>query len=54
MKICKTIRYYVVADGKKYTFGKATGDMLEARLILYRARNIYPAETWNIVALKAT
>lgn len=53
MKICKTIRYYVVADGKKYTFGKATGDMLAARLTLDRARRIYPAEKWNIVSMFA-
>lgn len=53
MKICKIMRYYVVADGKKYTFGKATGDMLSARITLDRARRVYPMETWNIVALSA-
>lgn len=53
MKIYKTMRYYVVAEGKKYTFGKATGDMLAARLTLDRARRIYPAEKWNIVSMFA-
>ena len=53
MKICKNLRYYVVAEGKKYSFGKATGDMLAARITLDRARRVYPAESWNIIALSA-
>lgn len=53
MKICKNLRYYVVAEGKKYSFGKVTGDMLAARITLDRARRVYPAESWNIIALSA-
>lgn len=49
----RSMRYYVVADGKRYSFGRATCDMLAARVTLDRARRMYPREVWNIVAYAA-
>ena len=45
--------YYVVAAGKRYSFGKATCDVLAARVTLDRARRTYPGEVWDIVKLTA-
>ena len=53
MKSYKTMRYYVMAAGKKYYFGRVTGDMLTARIDLDRARKNYPGEVWDIVAVPA-
>ena len=53
MKLCKKTVYYVAAVGGKYMFGKATPDMLAARVTLDRARRTYPREVWNIIALTA-
>ena len=53
MKLCKTMRYYVVAVGKRYSFGSATGDMLTAQITLADARRAYPGEEWGIVAYAA-
>lgn len=53
MKNWKTMWYYVAATGKRYSFGRATRDMLEARVTLDNARRMYPGEEWNIVAYAA-
>lgn len=53
MKICKNPTYYVRIIGKPYSFGRATRDMLAARVNLDRARRLYPGEVWDIVAIAA-
>lgn len=50
MKLCKDLLYYVVATGKRYSFGRATADMLTAQINLSQARRMYPGEEWAIVA----
>lgn len=53
MKNWKPMWYYVVAAGKRYSFGRATRDMLKAQMALAEARRMYPGEVWDIVALAA-
>lgn len=50
MKNWKPLWYYVVAAGKRYSFGRATRDMLEAQMTLAEARRMYPGEEWGIAA----
>lgn len=53
MKLCKNMVYYVAATGKRYYFGRASRDILEARITLDRARRAMPGEVWDIVAIAA-
>ena len=50
MKNWRPMRYYVAAVGKRYYYGRATGDILKAQMALAEARRMYPGEEWGIAA----
>lgn len=52
MKIHKNF-YYVVAIGKKYSFGRCTSNRREAHNLLGEARRAYPCEKWGIMVINA-